>query len=1101
MPRMPAAIRYLTLHRLAFCITAVTVLLTAISAAAVAAFATSTVTVANRDTLADNPGSAILISASTSDFAGTSAVATGTIRRAAAGLPMTFDTAEQTEPLNLPSTRAASKAQAILMTLGGFEQHAILVSGRWPAATSSGRTVQACLPLSAAKLLRLSPGARLSVRDSLGGPPAQVELTCTFSERDPGSSYWQLDPLGVSGTATVGGFTSFGPLVTAEPPANWPVPAAIGSWLALPDFGAMTATNLSALSASIGNGVSSLANDQSVSFDLSTGLPTLLSDQAVALEVARSQLLIGELILLVVAGATLAVAVHLLASQRAGQPALLKARGATRRQLAARGGTDALLLAVPAAIGGPLIGAWLAPVMARLGVAGSAPIRFPVTLPPSAWIAGIAVAAGCAFVVALPWLRDPPSPVSLRAGRARQRGVSMALSGGADLAVVLLAAGAAWQLAHYAAPVATGLDGSIGIDPILVIAPVLALTAGTLVMLRLLPWLVRLAERIASRGRGITVPAAAWMISRRALRQAGPALLTVLAVATAVITIGEAASWQRSVSDQARFAVGADTRIVLPAAAALPMGSVATVTAARGVQTATPVIRTSFALAGNAPAQLLAVDAHTAAAIVPLRRDLDVIPATRPLSVLGQPRPVGVTLPGRPTRVQLVVGLSAPADAGTAVIQECASAACDSTVGVRTTLAGLTNAALTVMLTDGAGAQYAAATVSLPTDGSSQRVQIALGAGTDYPVTLSGFSLSYQVPFSEPGRPATLRINSVSVATSAAAHWTPLPAVLQGPQVATATTGQVVSYSPGLPTGPARIVSLSPVGHGAALRFEAGAGAQSQGYGFAAAQPAFADVTVAGRRASYLPGIATSAYLTATGAHLGDIVQAGGLATPVPVKIVGEVAQFPTVQTSGGALIVDQAALQDYLQATGVGPAPVTEWWLRDTGTPRLRGLPAGSTVTTTAQVAQGLRSQPLGVAPLDALIAVAGVALLLALAGFLVSVAASAERARDLAVLDALGATPGQLTRLRCLEQAMLSGPAAAGGLVLGLALSRLIIPAVTITAQAAHPIPAVLVLIPLLPSVGIAVAVAAVPVVAVALSMLAGTATVARLRAEEET
>jgi hypothetical protein len=82
-----------------------------------------------------------------------------------------------------------------------------------------------------------------------------------------------------------------------------------------------------------------------------------------------------------------------------------------------------------------------------------------------------------------------------------------------------------------------------------------------------------------------------------------------------------------------------------------------------------------------------------------------------------------------------------------------------------------------------------------------------------------------------------------------------------------------------------------------------------------------------------------------------------------------------------------------------------------------------------------------------------------------------------------------------------MLSAPAAAGGLALGLLLSRLIIPAVTITAQATQPIPSVLVLIPLLPSLGIAVAVAAVPVAAVALSMLAGTATVARLRAEEET
>ncbi|HXW44717.1 MAG TPA: FtsX-like permease family protein, partial [Streptosporangiaceae bacterium] len=712
MPRMPAAVRYLTLHRLAFGITALTVLLTAVSAAAAAAFASSTVTVANRETLADNSSSAILVTAGTTDFAATSAVVTGTLSRAAAGLPLSYLTARESDPLDLPAALAGRKAQAVLESMAGFRQHAILVSGHWPAATAQpGKSVQACLPLAAAKLLKVAAGARLTVRDSLGGPPAQVLLSCTFSERNPGSSYWQLDPLGTSGASTVGGFTNYGPLITTESSASWPVAATGGSWLAQPDFGAMTATNLSALSASVGNGVSSLTNNQSVSFSVSTSLPALLSDQAVALEVARSQLLIGELILLVVAGATLAVAVHLLASQRGGQPALLKARGATRRQLAARGGTDALLLAVPAAVGGPLVGAWLAPLMARLGVAGSAPIRFPVALPLSAWIAGIAVAAGCAFVVALPWLRDPPSPVSLRAGRARQRSVTAALAGGADLAVVLLAAGASWELAHYTAPVASGLDGSIGIDPILVIAPVLALTAGTLVMLRLLPWLVRLAERLASRGRGIIVPAAAWLISRRALRQAGPALLTVLAVATAVITIGEAASWQRSVSDQARFDVGADTRIVLPTGAPLPIGSVSSVTAAHGVQAATPVVRTPFTLASNAPAQLLALNASTAPAIVPLRRDLDIVPAAAPFSVLDQPRPVGVTLPGRPAVLQLVVSLSAPQNSGTGVVDECANAVCIATVGVRTTLAGMTNATLAVTLTDGAGIQYTAADV------------------------------------------------------------------------------------------------------------------------------------------------------------------------------------------------------------------------------------------------------------------------------------------------------------------------------------------------------------------------------------------------------
>ena len=82
-----------------------------------------------------------------------------------------------------------------------------------------------------------------------------------------------------------------------------------------------------------------------------------------------------------------------------------------------------------------------------------------------------------------------------------------------------------------------------------------------------------------------------------------------------------------------------------------------------------------------------------------------------------------------------------------------------------------------------------------------------------------------------------------------------------------------------------------------------------------------------------------------------------------------------------------------------------------------------------------------------------------------------------------------------------MLSVPAAAGGLALGLLLSRLIVPAVTLTPQAAQPIPSVLVRVPIAAALLIAVAVAALPVLAIAMSMLRGTSTMARLRAEEET
>jgi hypothetical protein len=1103
MRRMPAAVRYLTLHRLAFSVTALTVLVTAISASAAAAFSASVVTVANRDTLIDNQSSRILVTAATSSFAAANASVTKAINVASPGLPMAYTTAQQSDPLNLPASLGGRKAQTELVNLQQVRQHAALVAGTWPtAAAAQGGVVQACLPASAAALLRVRPGMQFAASDSTTKTPVTIHLSCTFRELGASQAYWELNQIGPAGVSRQGGFSLYGPLITSQPPASWPVAVTAAAWLAQPDFARMAAQNLAPLGNSIGAALSALTNSQSLAAVVTTSLPTLLENQAVALEVARSQLLIGELILLVMAGATLAVAVHLLATQRAGQPGLLQARGASRRQLAATGAIDAALLAIPAAIIGPVAGSWLAPAVTRLGVVGTVSLTLPRGLPVAAWLAGVAVAAGCAFVIALPWLRRPPSPIAQRSLTGRRRVLSAALSSGGDIALILLAAGAGWQLAHYSAPVSSGLTGTIGIDPILVAAPVLALSAGTLVMLRLLPLLVRLGERLAARGRGITVPGAAWMISRRTLRQAGPALLTVLAVATTVIALGETTSWQRSVRDQADFSVGADTGISLASGAALPAGQVGEITSARGVSAATPVIQVPFVLQStNTTTSLLALDSPLAERIVPLRSDMAIKPARVPLAPISGPNPAGVTLPGHPAALQIVASLTG-APAGKTVNRG-NTTVFTAPIGISgAALTGISQASLTVQLTDAAGVAYQAGSAALATDGKRQVIDIMIPGGqhADYPLTLTGFSLNFAMPLSRPDQVATLTIQSAAAVGGSAGHNpVPLPAVVPaGRQTAVVGAPPVASAAQGLPAAPPHLVSYRRAGAGVAVSFTVGAGTEANSYGY---QQSFGSLTVTPQAPKVLPGIATKAFLAASGLSLGDTVEVNGLQTVIPVRLVGEMAQFPTVTDPGGAVIVNQSALQLFEQAYGNGPLPVTQWWLKDSGRSGFTGLPAGSSVTTLAGVTQSLRSQPLGVAPLLALVAVAAVALSLAIGGFLVSLSSSRERGRDLAVLDALGATPGQLTRLRCLEQAMLSGPAAAGGLALGLLLSRLIIPAVTITAQATRPIPAVLVLIPLLPAIGVAAVIAALPVAAVALAMLRGPATMARLRAEEET
>jgi hypothetical protein len=258
----------------------------------------------------------------------------------------------------------------------------------------------------------------------------------------------------------------------------------------------------------------------------------------------------------------------------------------------------------------------------------------------------------------------------------------------------------------------------------------------------------------------------------------------------------------------------------------------------------------------------------------------------------------------------------------------------------------------------------------------------------------------------------------------------------------------------------------------------------------------------AGPRITAVPGLATRAFLAATGHRPGSTILVPVEGTSVPVTLTGAVTRFPTVTGPGGGVVVDQAALQDALLQAGVPPVPTGEWWQQTTGAaPVPRGLPEGTSVQTAAAVTAGLEAQPLSAAGQEELLAVAVVALILAGAGFAVGVAAGRERDRDTALLDALGARRGQIAAQLGAEQALLAIPAAAAGLGLGALLSYLIIPAASLTAGATRPVPPAAVHVPLLAAVAVAAVIAAVPPAAATLAGLRRLRAAAVLRVETET
>jgi predicted lysophospholipase L1 biosynthesis ABC-type transport system permease subunit len=248
-----------------------------------------------------------------------------------------------------------------------------------------------------------------------------------------------------------------------------------------------------------------------------------------------------------------------------------------------------------------------------------------------------------------------------------------------------------------------------------------------------------------------------------------------------------------------------------------------------------------------------------------------------------------------------------------------------------------------------------------------------------------------------------------------------------------------------------------------------------------------------------VPAIVTSAFLGSADAHLGDIVPLPVGNVTVPVRLVAQVRAFPGAVGTGPTVIVDQARLQAVLAAQSQPPLPVTQWWLRTSGGVPA-GLPAGATVVSRAGLAAALLGDPLPNVPQMGLLLIVAVATGLACIGFAVSVVATIrERRLTDALLAALGvgrsARAGQL----CLEQLMLSLPAAVAGALIGLALAYLLVPAVTLTSGAAVPFPPARVVVPLGSLALLALTVAAVPVLAAAVAAAYRPDPAAQLRAGE--
>lgn len=937
--------------------------------------------------------------------------------------------------------------------LDGLAERAVLSAGAWPRP--GGRATETALTEPVAAALGVAVGDRIPILDRITGRPGTLTVVGVWRPRDPGDSYWRLVPGGTEGAAPQS--RAYGPLVVHRDDfaAHFAASASV-AWLVEPELGGADRAEL----ARAGAAAEALAGTLPETTGLGSGglVRTDLDDFATRLAradlVGRSALVTPLLLVLVLGGYTLLLVAMLLTEQRRGETALLRTRGAARNQLAGLVVREAALVVLPALALAPVLATEALRHAERIPAVAAVALRLAPGIDRVTWLVAGLAAAGCAAAMLVPALRRGGTFVGELASLSRPGRRSAVQRAAADLALVALAVLGWAQLRQYASPLAGADGGRLGIDPLLAATPTLGVLAGAVLGLRLLPPVARLVQRLVDRRLWTATVFGLWQAGRRP--HAGPVLLLALAVAASTLAWSLAGSSEQSLRDQADHRVGADLRLVETGGSA-PADRAEQLARLPGAAEVLPAWRDSVRLGAEAePASVLALDAAAGAGVVRLRADL---------------------AGGAPERVFRELAAGRVAAPQTDLPPDARSLHGE----LRTTIAGtyLDPSVRSYAVFAGPGGGYRTVPLGVTRgDGGAVAFSVPLPAEPQ-PVRLAGFLVNTSAT---EGMRLAWRLTGLRTSPAPASAGTGTPA---GPSGATGAP----------PTGPAGRVGATPVDLGVAGpwqrlgrnapadRAPAGAGSLSADYTYRSPTGStWGDVGVqlAVTRPvpdARLPVVATPRALAALRLAVGAETRISVGVAEVDVRIAGTVDELPG-DTEPAAILVDLPSLGATLfHRHGIVPG-VREWWVA-AGPDQASSVAtavaelADLTVLDRAAVADSLARDPYGGGARAALFVAALGALLLAAAGIVVDVRATARRrSGELAVLHTLGAGPRLLARSLVAEQSFLAGTGVLVGLAIGVVVAAAMTPLVILTPAAGRPTPTPVLVVDWPPVLGTAVA-----------------------------
>jgi hypothetical protein len=963
--------------------------------------------------------------------------------------------------------------QAVLGFLDELPGHATLVDGAWPADGGADGPIQVVVVDAVAENLRLVVGDELSL---VAHPPGQTvvvpaRLAGIFAIDAVADPYWNEDEQLLAGMHDNGQYRTLGPFLTTldDLLEHASVTSVHLQWRTYPNFERLTVDEGPHLRSRVEALPTRLQMATGADFQVATGLPSILGDAVRSLLVSRTGVLLLVAQLAILAAYAIVLTASLLVDHRRIDTALLRSRGAGAPQVALLALAEGLLLAIPAVLVSP----WLAvAALSLLNVVGpladvSLQIAPRVTL--DGYLAAGAAGVVCVALLVLPAVLAAREFAAEQGELSRQETRPFGQRMGLDIALLAITGIALWQLRLYGAPLTSTVHGTLGLDPLLVAAPAIGLVAGGVLALRILPLLAHGVEAAVSRGRDLVASLGSRQLARRPLRYTRSALLLMLSASMGVFALSYATTWSASQRDQAEYQTGADVRVVPGTSlGGLPTWALpGAYSELASIEQEAPVERISdgisFAAAGSA--DLLALDADTAAGIVLLRADASAQPLGAMMQALrkGRPEPRLVPLPDGAAYLRIAARLDIASISQTVFDPDTGEGHAEELDPA--TLADLRVSA-SAIVRDAHGLLYRVGSGIVPMNGSTTAVLLPLenrvvGAVLDGPVELAALGVSVWVPEDLLITDGVVGVAEVSVGVDPAGPWVEVP------------LASIDAWSGKMALGiqaPADVPAAGMQGTAVEL---GGNGPQNAIFGTGTGNPSatlsFLPSSVA-QADDGVPVIANRAFLAATASAPGDIISATVEGAVRRLSIAGVVESFPTTDPGRPLLILDEPTL-GLLRLQGTSSVrSADEWWMAapdgaaEALSGALRSSPFDSAeVVTVVDRTRSLSTDPVALGIIGALTLGFVATGLFAVVGLTVSAAVSARQRRtEFALLRALGLSGRQLSGSLWLENGSLVLVSLLAGTSLGLLIGWMVLPFVTVTQRAAAPVPPVIVHVP---------------------------------------